>query len=68
MNLATSHPGAPVSRMPNEGKPASSPLIPLRMIRVKHIIVALLLSVFFFLYSASSPCMPISPGYSRILP
>lgn len=48
MNLATSHPGAPVSRMPNEGKPASSPLIPLRMIRLKHIIVALLLSVFFF--------------------
>lgn len=48
MNLATSHPGAPVSRMPNEDKPASSTLIPIRMIRVKHIIVALLLSVFFF--------------------
>lgn len=48
MNLATSHPGAPVSRMPNEDKSASSTLIPIRMIRLKHIIVALLLSVFFF--------------------
>lgn len=48
MNLATSHHGAPVSRIPNEDKPASAPIISLRMIRFKHIVVALLLSVFFF--------------------
>lgn len=49
MDLVTSHPGSPVSRMPNEDKPNSIPIISLRMIRVKHIVVALLLSVFFFL-------------------
>lgn len=49
MDLATSHPGSPVSRMPNEDKPNSIPIISLRMIRVKHIVVSLLLSVFFFL-------------------
>lgn len=48
MDLATLHPGTPVSRMPNEDKPNSVPIISLRMIRAKHIIVSLLLSVFFF--------------------
>jgi pimeloyl-ACP methyl ester carboxylesterase len=48
MDLARSHLGSPVSRMPNEDKPNSVPIISLRMIRVKHIVVSLLLSVFFF--------------------
>lgn len=48
MDLATTHTGAPVSRMPDEHKPSAAPKLSLRMIRVKHIIVALLLSVFFF--------------------
>ncbi|KWX88626.1 alpha/beta hydrolase, partial [Paenibacillus riograndensis] len=48
MDLATTHTGTPVSRMPGEHKPNAAPKLSLRMIRVKHIIVALLLSVFFF--------------------
>jgi pimeloyl-ACP methyl ester carboxylesterase len=48
MDLATSHHGTPVSRRPNENKPNTAPILSLRMIRLKHIIVSLLLSVFFF--------------------
>ncbi|MBW4085109.1 alpha/beta hydrolase [Paenibacillus sp. S150] len=48
MDLATTHTGTPVSRKPDEHNPSAAPKLSLRMIRVKHIIVALLLSVFFF--------------------
>lgn len=49
MDLATIHSGTTVSRRPNKLKPNTPSRFSLRMIRIKHIIVALLLSVFFFL-------------------
>ncbi|MFE4713692.1 MULTISPECIES: alpha/beta hydrolase [unclassified Paenibacillus] len=48
MDLATTRTGTPVSRQPIERKPDTPPPLSLGMIRFKHIIVALLLSVFFF--------------------
>lgn len=48
MDLATLRTGPPVSHKPDKQKPGAAHQISLRMIRVKHIIVALLLSVFFF--------------------
>jgi pimeloyl-ACP methyl ester carboxylesterase len=48
MDLATTRTGTPVSRQPIERKPGTPPQLSLRMIRLKHVIVALLLSVFFF--------------------
>ncbi|AIQ33701.1 alpha/beta hydrolase [Paenibacillus sp. FSL R5-0345] len=49
MDLTTSRTGTSVSRRPKLPKQGSSSRLSLRMIRVKHIIVALLLSIFFFL-------------------
>lgn len=49
MDLATRQTGTTVSRRPKLPKQGSSSRLSLRMIRVKHIIVALLLSIFFFL-------------------
>lgn len=48
MDLATTRTGTPVSRQPIQRQPEAPPQLSLRMIRFKHIIVALLLSVFFF--------------------
>lgn len=48
MDLVTTRTRTPVSRKPDPSKPGTEPTLSLRMIRVKHIIVALLLSVFFF--------------------
>lgn len=47
MDLAT-HTGPPVSHKPDRHHPEASPKLSLRMIGIKHIVVALLLSVFFF--------------------
>ncbi|GGG14420.1 hypothetical protein GCM10010912_68590 [Paenibacillus albidus] len=47
MDLATTQTGSPVSRHPKENN-TGMPKLSLRMIRFKHIVVALLLSVFFF--------------------
>ena len=49
MDLATTHTGTTISRRPNKPKSNTPSRLSLRMIRLKHIIVALLLSVFFFL-------------------
>lgn len=49
MDLATSRTGKAVSRRPKLSKQGHSPRLSLRMIRLKHIIVALFLSVLFFL-------------------
>lgn len=49
MDLATSRTGTTVSRRPKLPKQNHSSRLSLRMIRIKHIIVALLLSIFFFL-------------------
>lgn len=46
MDLATRQTGTTVSRRPKLPKQGSSSRLSLRMIRVKHIIVALLLSIF----------------------
>lgn len=48
MDLATHRTGRPVSRKTKEDKSDIAPNLSLGMIRVKHIVVALLLSVFFF--------------------
>lgn len=48
MDLATRQTGTTVSRRPKLPKQGSSSRLSLRMIRVKHIIVALLLSIFSF--------------------
>ncbi|WP_379146487.1 alpha/beta hydrolase [Paenibacillus sp. sgz500992] len=48
MDLATHRTGRPVSRKTKEDKSDIAPNLSLGVIRVKHIVVALLLSVFFF--------------------
>ncbi|MFC3750379.1 alpha/beta hydrolase [Paenibacillus sp. GCM10012306] len=48
MDLTTARTGTPVPRQPIERKPDTPPTLSLGMIRLKHVIVALLLSVFFF--------------------
>lgn len=48
MDLTTTRTGTPVSRKSNKNKPDAAPQLSFGMIRVKHIVVSLLLSVFFF--------------------
>ncbi|WP_157261115.1 alpha/beta hydrolase [Paenibacillus wynnii] len=48
MDLVTAHTRSPVSRKPTKLTDDAFPSLPLGRIRLKHIIVALLLSVFFF--------------------
>lgn len=40
----------------------STPLINPRLLRIKHVVIALLLSVVFFYCFALLPCTPISHG------